>query len=444
MTIRGRGERGIFGDKLAQRVACLAFAYLLFLPVSQGNLLILVMGTCAAFALLAALLTGRALTPPMAMAAALTMILGLYGLAVDTVNPGFWNGAMIFVLTPALFFLYISVLGGRVIRGLIHTCAIVTIALGACILAYVATQQGFLPSAIFPSAFLELVGAGYGEKGDASSVRFYGLSTLAAAAPMWVASLFVARDDYLPGMKIRLAAAGFAVGAALVGGRRAIVLGLLLLPLVIWLVRRVVRKKERSGPRTYPPALVIAGMIGLAVLVPMAPTMVAHPAITNVINSVSFYFSGSAQTEAADEAIRADQIQGLIEYWSSSPVFGHGLGAVVPGMVRSDRQPWQFEAQYAVLLMQVGIVGMLIVGALIVVIAYAVLRAMVSRPSMRPTLIVVLVGGLSMLIANATNPYLQAPAHHWAIFLPLAVINYMIREPEPAVEPAKELEMASK
>ncbi|MEV8082501.1 hypothetical protein [Pseudarthrobacter oxydans] len=444
MTIGGRVERAMFGEKFMRRIACLAFAYILFLPVSQGNLLILIMGVCAGFALLTAMITGRALTTPIAAAFALTMLLGLYGLAVDSANPGFWNGAMIFVATPALFFLYISVLGGLVIRDLMHTCAVVTIALGACILVYVATQNGVLPSALFPSAFLEVVGAGYGEKDAASSVRFYGLSTLAAAAPMWLASLFVRKDDYLPGMKLRLAAAGFAVGAALVGGRRAIVLGLLLLPLVVWLLRRVVKRQERSGPRKYHPALVIGVLIAMAVLAPLTPSIVTHPAIANVVNSVMFYITGEARTIAADEAIRADQIDALITHWTSSPVFGHGIGALVPGIVRSDRQPWQFEAQYAVLLMQVGVVGMLIVGALAAVVLYATLRAAALRPSVRPTLIVVLVGGASMLIANATNPYLQAPAHHWAIFLPLAVINYAIREPESVVEPAKDLELAAK
>lgn len=32
-----------------------------------------------------------------------------------------------------------------------------------------------------------------------------------------------------------------------------------------------------------------------------------------------------------------------------------------------------------------------------------------------------------MLIGNASNPYLQAPGHVWAIFLPVAVANLMLR-----------------
>lgn len=429
MTIGGRGERVIFGERTARRIAVLSLAYMMFLPVSQGNILIGVQAVCAVFAVLAALVTRRTLTAPAASAFILTMLLGLYGLVVNTSNPGFWNSAMIFIATPSLFFLFISALGGGVIRDLVHTCAVVTIVMGAFIILYVGTQTGIVPS-IFPKSFLEFIGAGYAEQGDESSIRFYGLSTLAAAAPMWVASLLAGRDSYLPGMKVRAAAATLAVAAAMVGGRRAIVLTLLLIPLVLWVLGRTIKNKARTGPRTYPPGLVVGGLVGFAVLAPFVPSIITHPAITGVVDSVSYYFTGTAQTLADDEAIRADQIEGLVAYWATSPVIGHGLGALVPGMVRSDRQPWQFEAQYAVLLMQVGIVGMLIVAALIAVLIYATMKAVSSRPSMRPTLIVTMVGGISMLIANATNPYLQAPAHHWAIFLPLAVINYMIREPE--------------
>ncbi|KRE66454.1 hypothetical protein [Arthrobacter sp. Soil761] len=434
MISGGRGERGIFGETAARRIAVLSFAFLLFLPVSQGTVLIIVQAVCAAVALITSLLTKRVLSAHAAAAFALTMLIGLYGLFLGAANPGFWNAGMIFIVTPALFFLYISVLGGRVIKDLVHTCAIMTVAVGAFILAYVGTQTGLLPASIFPSWFLELVGAGYGEKGDASSVRFYGLSTLAAATPMWVASLFVGRDQYLPTLKLRIMAASFGIGGAMVGGRRAIVLGLLLVPLLLWGLGRLVKWRGRTRPRTYPPALVIGGLIGLAAIAPSLPAIIAHPAITNVFDSVSYYFSGTAQTVADDEAIRADQIDGLLDYWSTSPIFGHGLGAVVPGLVRSDRQPWQFETQYPALLMQVGLVGAILLVGLAVTVTQAAIKAVASRPSMRPTLVVTLVGGVAMLIANATNPYLQAPAHHWAIFLPLAVINYMIREPQSPVD----------
>lgn len=442
MTIGGRGDRGILGEKPARLMAVLSFAFILFLPVSQGTVLIVVLAVCAGLALLTALATRRVLTAPVLGAMLLTMMLGVYGLVVGAANPGFWNAAMIFIGTPALFFLYISVLGGKVIKDLVYTCAVLTAVLGALILAYVGTQNGILPPSIFPPWFLDVVGAGYGQKGDATAVRFYGLSTLAAAAPMWVASLFVGGDGYLPAMKLRLAAAALGVGGAMVGGRRAIVLGLLLVPVLLWVLWRVIKRKAHVGPRKYPPALVLGVMAGVAIIAPFVPTIASLPAITNVVGSIGYYFSGNAQAVSDDEAIRADQMDGLINYWTESPIFGHGLGSTVPGLIRSDEQPWQFETQYPALLMQVGAVGAVILAALILTIIYATIKAVASRPSMRPTLIVTLTGGISMLIANATNPYLQAPAHHWTIFLPLAVINYMIREPGPKEPAAGHLDFA--
>lgn len=51
-------------------------------------------------------------------------------------------------------------------------------------------------------------------------------------------------------------------------------------------------------------------------------------------------------------------------------------------------------------------------------------------PDMLPTFIVTFCGGIAALTANARYPYPQAPAHRWAIFLPLAV-NVMLCDPAP-------------
>lgn len=427
MTIGGRGERGIFGEKLARVIAALCFAYLLFLPVSQGQLLLVMFGLMVLTAALTILNTMRALTLPIAGIAATTLLLGLYGLLIGADNPGFTNAAGIFVGAPLLFFFVISALGHGSVKALLTTAAIMTVVSGLYILIYVAGAKGYLPQVI-PTAVLEITGAGIGEKGDATAIRFYGLSTLAASAPMWVTSLFVGKDDLLPGTRLRVAAAVAGVAGAVVGGRRAIVLTLLIIPVIAWLVKRATRPK-RTGPRTIHPGYMIAGLIAVAAGAIYAPRILAAPIVANTLQATTAFFTGTSYSEATDQSIRTEQVDRLLSAWTEAPVTGHGLGAIIIGYQRSDAQPWQFEAQYPALLMQTGLIGAVLVLVMATLICVAVFKASRARPDLVPSLVVTLCGGIAMLIANATNPYLQAPAHMWAIFLPLAVLNVILREP---------------
>lgn len=419
-----------FGTKFVRLVAVFAFAFILAMPVSQGNLLLAVFGAMVVAAAMTIMATRRVLTLPVMSLVGLTLLLGVFGLMVGSTNPGFENALGVFVITPALFFICISALGQDSIRLLLYTCAIMTIVSGVYILIYVGGQLGVLPQVI-PDWLLQLTGAGFGAKGDATSIRFYGLSTLAAAGPMWLASVFVKRDAMLPSRKLRIAAAIAGVSGAMVGGRRAIILVLILVPVLGWVMTRSTRDRNQSRGAT--PAKVI-GVLGAAALGLLAfPTIASTSILVNTWQSIVSFFTGVSSDISADESIRTTETDQLIKAWMESPFLGHGLGAGVNGYQRSDVQPWQFEMQYQTLLMQTGVVGALIVVVMAVVVFLAIHKATKMRPDLIPSLIVTFCGGAAMLIANATNPYLQAPAHHWAIFLPLAVINMMLRDPAPAL-----------
>jgi hypothetical protein len=425
----------VFGTNFVRLIAAASFAFMLFMPVSQGELLLVVFGFMVVAATLTCLSTGRALTMPVVAIACVTIFLGLYGLAFGAQNDGFMNAAGIFLGTPLLFFFCISALGQGSIRALLTTGAIMTVVSGIYILVYVGGQRGVLPQVI-PANVLELTGAGFGEKGESTSIRFYGLSTLAASGPMWLASLWVRRDAMLPHIALRWAAAAAGVSGALLGGRRAIILTLLVIPVIAWLVKRSTLGK-RPGPIRIKPGFMVAGLALSVGAVLGLPRIASTPIIANTWQATVSFFTGSSSDISADESVRTYQAERLLAEWVDSPIWGHGLGATVIGYQRSNAQPWQFEMQYQVFLMQTGLIGL----ALVVVIATLIWRATRTasklRPDLIPSLVVTLCGGAAMLIANATNPYLQAPAHHWAIFLPLAVINMMLRTPSPEVKPVE-------
>lgn len=408
-------------------VAVLAFAYLLLLPVSQGTILLGVFSLMALAALLTYTQTKRVIPIPIAVIVLLTLLLGAFGLAVGSRHEDVFNYAGTYIGAPLLFFFCVGAMGQETIRILLKTGAIVTVISGAFILIYVGGQEGILPK-IFPPALLELTGAGYGVQDGVSAVRFYGLSTLAAAGPMWLASLFVRTDALLPNIRLRALAAAMGIAGAAVGGRRAIILTLVLIPLVAWAVKRATTKR-RTGPTTINPGYVIAGLVlGLAAIF-LARRLIAMPVVIDTWRAASTFFAGPGSDISADDAIRNYQADRLLGAWTESPVWGHGFGATMAGYLREGFLPSRFELQYHALLMQTGIIGALIVLAIAVIAWRAAVKAAASRPDLLPSLIVTVCAGAAMLIANATNPYLQAPAHMWAIFLPLAVINMMLREP---------------
>lgn len=420
-------EKKPAGAALMRFLAAASFAYILLMPVSQGLLLVAVFAVMVTSALMTSVIQRKVLTLPLLGVAFFTLLLGILGLLVGADNPGLVNSAGVFVIAPVVYFVSIAALGHSSLKTLLTTCAVMTVISGTYILVYVGGELGVIPQ-IIPDIVLELTGAGFGRTGDATEIRFYGLSTLAASAPMWLASLMVERDDLLPRMSLRAAAAAAGIAGAMVGGRRAIIVVLVLIPLVAWVVKR---STMRRGPLTLSPLGALGAMAALIAVIFATPAIISHPLVVNTWGAVVSFFTGVSSDASTSQTERNEQADQLLMAWSQSPIWGHGLGAIIPGYSRSDTQPWQFELQYHVLLMQTGVIGVLLALAIAIFVVVAIRRAASLRPDMLSTLTVTLCAGIAMLIANASNPYLQAPAHMWAIFLPLAVLNVMLRGPAP-------------
>ena len=122
---------------------------------------------------------------------------------------------------------------------------------------------------------------------------------------------------------------------------------------------------------------------------------------------------------------RKTQFLALIEGWRESPLLGAGHGAAV-AYSRSAKQPWAYELVYVALLYQTGLIGFIIYTFAIIWIFWYSLKAIKSDVYLGYHLIPVLVGTISFLIANATNPYLAKYDYMWVIFLPVAFVNYWL------------------
>jgi len=133
--------------------------------------------------------------------------------------------------------------------------------------------------------------------------------------------------------------------------------------------------------------------------------------------------------EDASTSVRYEQFSLLIKSWLQNPILGHGHGAVSSYMVRSEKSPWVYELSYVALLFQTGIVGLLAYLALLVWPIIKGLQLIRYGSYDAVTFIVpAIVGWCCFLIANGTNPYLISYDYMWALFFPLAVINYFSKQ----------------
>lgn len=416
-------------------LALLLFGYVLARPVSNNHVLVPVLGVIGLLAAGTVLVTRRRLDAAFVPALLITFLFALVGLASGPTNPGFTGAVLVFIAAPLLWWTCAVAVDERTMRGLFTTAAVVTVFVGGTIALYVAQNTGALP-ALLPGWLLEQYGAGYGELSgsqlggaDYTEVRFYALSTLVATGPMWIGSLFVTRDRLLPPWWLRALAAAAATAGALSGGRRAIALVMVLAPVLLWALRWAV---ARAGAPTTPgrggPLLLVGGLAGLLALV-FDPGLLGRGVVGAALNSLSSFVTGRTfvGASAGEDQIRVHESEVLLRAWSEAPLFGHGLGATISGYWRDPVEPWRWELQYHGLLLQTGVVGVLLVLLGAAATAAAVLRAVRARPDLTPSLLVACTGAAGMLIGNASNPYLQAPGHVWAIFLPVAVANLMLR-----------------
>lgn len=91
--------------------------------------------------------------------------------------------------------------------------------------------------------------------------------------------------------------------------------------------------------------------------------------------------------------------------FGQSSLYGNGFGYVGWGYIRNFNQPWAYELVYLSFLTQVGVVGFAIFTTLVL---YGVCKVsnFFYRSEFSPYVIASFLGFVSLIMANATNPYL--------------------------------------
>lgn len=399
-----------------------AFGWIIFLPVSHNEILYPLFGLIGLVAAIALIRRNPVIDLHVWVLAFLIATLSLYGELRGFGNPDPLFTFAVYLAAPALYLTCAAVATPRSLRYFVIAAVVGTLAVSIVLLLFIAGEARVLPQLIpdFVRANLDLK-ATFRDGG--SQARSWGLSSLAALGPLWMASLLVRRHELLPPWGLRLACAALALVTAVLSDRTAIVLVIVLAPFVALFLRATLFR-TRSAPLWRPRHPVVG--VGIAAVVVagaalVVPRLSTSGPVAGVISAIGSFFGTVNAAGDADQSIRSDQAWYLIQGWAANPIFGSGFRAPIPGYLRASEIPWSLELQYHLLFFNVGLIGVTIALAALVTGLLFVRKAVVAAPEFMPVLLVATTAAIGMLIANATNPYLVAPGHQWAIFLPVAV-----------------------
>ncbi|MCI9888355.1 hypothetical protein JT358_07755 [Micrococcales bacterium 31B] len=372
----------------------------------------------------------------------------------------------IMLVVPAVFFVMSHAVSAEILQIVLWIASLTCVTLGSFVIfAVFAEKGGFYLD-------LSLLGRTLGlnihvDSTNVTALTYYSLGALVAWAPLLAASLlFVRREVFFPPLWLRALATVINMAVILGSWRRGLILTVGLLPLVmaavaviIWVRGRNVatalesaRDRKRGDRWWVRPLGVIVGVLALGSVL----TLAIQPHVTYLVRPPA---TSTAPPSPVDEtsptpgapqpiatptppvseiladkddslAIRSSEIHDLTVPDSlTSAVFGHGFGAEVPRAVERDtvREPWRTELAYNKIFYDTGIIG---VGLVITtfVLACGLMRNLVRAvPTYGPAAFVTSVASCSMLIGNATNPYIQAPGLYWPLLLPVALYCMALR-----------------
>ena len=227
-------------------------------------------------------------------------------------------------------------------------------------------------------------------------------------------SYYCLESDKLTVKKTILLLLGFV--NIVISSRRVMMLGFVYIPILLILLTKWANyyKKEYSQRIMLVYALPIVGLFfGIGY-------------VFADIENVSLFFSSAFSSDGdlgMEENARLDQRIALIKGWYDNFLFGAGTG-VDAGVVRSDI-PGIYELSYYAILFERGLIGGVLYFMLLlcrVIWAVRLVKKSTNRDS-SAFLLSYAVCYISLLIANATNPYIVAFDFMWVIFLFIAILN---------------------
>lgn len=356
-----------------------------------------------------------------------SFIFMLNGLINNT--PGATKVVTVMTLWPILWMLIISSIQNKDILNKINKVFIYsTYFIISYTIYFVLVQFAIVPNELFINIYpVNKSGMGYYDGVIETSLLVF--ASLLFLIPYLIASIHL--DVKLNKTKLFMLILGIFV--LIMSGRRALVVVSLFSIFLIFLIKLNFKNYKikyifKKNKKIY--GYVILVMFSMLIIL-INTNFISIDAMIERFSS-GFDFA-NAQSDGA--YARYLQFYSLLDGWSKAPIFGNGLGAVAD-VLRSDETPWAYELSYNALLFHTGIVGILVYGLATLWIMWQLLLIIKSNDIYFikiafPTLI----GMISFLIGNATNPYLGKFDFMWVIFIPVMIINiYKINKRKNRIE----------
>lgn len=376
-----------------------------FAPLRFG----VAMGVITALGLLVLLLLTRQVTRPVLGWTGALVALGVLGtlLGLHNGNAGARSTISIFIVEPLLLGLLFGGLHlvDPGLQGLRRSLDVALLAMGAVgFLVYLAT----LARVSLPAALVDPQYAVATWNDISLRTNYQGYNALVFLAPYGLARYTWAKSSE----RVTAATlASVALVSTYLSGRRVLFVAV---P-VVFVICLVLFRERGLMQRLVPRGKQLLVMTGFAIAV------VGLVYGLNIPRSVDGAAAGQDSggvppIELSDP--RAEQAVHLLQSWLSSPIIGHGSGAVLSGYVRDPHAPWSFEMSYFVVLHYFGAIGALVLGAWILWMLRWLWRGgragnVLARAA--------LAGLLATLIGSAVDPYLFRLDGQWLVFAPFAV-----------------------
>lgn len=322
-------------------------------------------------------------------------------------NPGAWVMTSVFIYEPVFLGAMFAILYGerRDLGALARTldAALVAVAILGILVYVTKGSGGVLPDWLVDPDYSAAV---YNE--NQLRTNYQGYNSLVFLAPYALVRALVSSRAEL-GTLSRLVLVGAALSGTILSGRRIL---LLLVPItVLSVVLADVTTRPRPGTKRKTAQTLIALVVGATIV---AGTLRALG--INVVSGLASSVSNSVLGSTSDIRILESQI--ILREWSSSPIVGHGAGAVITGFVRDPEAPWSFELSYHFILLDTGLLGFTILAIWAIWVGS---RLYIGTRNHLPIAAAILAGFIGSILASTVDPYLLKLDGMWMAFVPFGV-----------------------
>lgn len=205
------------------------------------------------------------------------------------------------------------------------------------------------------------------------------------------------------------------LGVAMLSGRRALLLTMLLGPAIAFLITlNAARNNVKSKSRRRLWMLIIT-TLALLFLTYLSVKVNGLEYYFDLVNSIFDFTSNQSNLE------RVYQFDALMRGIVDAPLFGHGAGAVAD-YIRSDEMPWAYELFFLSIVFQYGIFGFLLYASGVAFICWHLISS-IKKKGRSSFEFYFLSGFIAFIAATASNPYLGKFDYMWVLFIPYAIIN---------------------